>query len=118
MNYPRLAYIATGALLLPGVVIGISLLRSGGTLLYLPANWATLVPPQMFVVILAARYPRLRKRFAPRALILLTALFLLFSYVTSLDPNGAMLWVFYFVSSVLLLIALSALPSSWADRGL
>jgi hypothetical protein len=117
MNYPRLAYVATGALLLPSVVISMPLLRSG-ELLYLSANWAILVLPQLLVVVLAACFPRLRKRFAPRALILVSALFLLFSYVTSLDPNGAMLWVFYFASSILLLVVLAAVPSSWVARGL
>jgi hypothetical protein len=82
----------------------------------LPANWAILVLPQLVVIILAACFPGLRKRFAPRALILLTALFLLF--FISLDANGAMFWVFYLEVSVLLLIVLLVLRPSWAVRGL
>lgn len=117
MNHLRLAHVATAALVLPGILISISLLRSGETLLLLLANWAVLALPQLFVVILAVFFPCLRKQFAPRALILLTALFLIFSYVTSLDPNGSMLWVFYLLSSVLLLMVLSVLPSSRRARG-
>ena len=119
MKNPRLSYLATVTFLLPGVVIGISLLRSGDVSIYLfLGNWAIIVLPQALVAILAVVFPQLRNKFAPRAFVLLTALFLLFSYVTSLDANGAMLWVFYFGLSVLLVIVLFALPPYEKTRGL
>lgn len=105
--------------MLPGVVIGIAQLRSGDVSPYLlMANWAITVLPQALVAVLAIFFPQLRKKFAPRAFVLVTALFLLFYYVTSLGPNGAMLWVFYFGLSVLLLMALFALTFPGGARGL
>jgi len=123
MNKPlKFTCVAIGAILLPGVVIAVSLLRSGerfrDLIEWLPLNWATLVLPQLFVIAVAIFFPQLRK-LATRALILLTVLFLLFSYITSLDPNGPMLWVFYFGLCVLSLVILALFPSSRENtRGL
>ncbi len=114
-NRLKFAYVAIAAVLLPGVVTAVSLLRSGetfhGLVEWLPSNWAIVVVPQMFVVILAIIVPRLRGKFATRALILLTVLFLLFAYITSLDSNGPLLWTFYFGLSIVLMIVLALLPS-------
>ncbi|MBD8897349.1 hypothetical protein [Rhodanobacter sp. DHG33] len=114
-NPLKFAWIAIAALLLPGIVTAVSLLRSGESfqelIEWLPSNWAMVALPQIFVVILARLFPRLRSRFATRALILLTVLFLLFAYITSFDANGALLWIFYFVLSILLLVVLALLPS-------
>jgi hypothetical protein len=119
INQLKFAYVAIAAVLLPGVVVAVSLLRSGeslrGLVEWLPLNWATLVVPQLFVIALAISFPKLRRKFATRALILLTILFLLFSYVTSLDANGPMLWIFYFGSSVFLLAVL-ALLLPWREN--
>jgi hypothetical protein len=115
-NPLKFAYVAIAAVLLPGVVVAVSLLRSGesfqGLVEWLPLNWASVAAPQLFVVAFAIFFPQLRRKFATRALILLTVLFLLFAYVTSLDANGPMLWAFYFGLSVLLLSVLALLPSS------
>jgi hypothetical protein len=115
----KFAYVALAAVLLPGVVVAVSLLWSGesfrGLIDWLPVNWATVAAPQLFVVALAIFFPQLRSKFAARALILLTILFLMFWYMTSLDANGAMLWLFYWGFSVLLLMVLAVLPSSWGN---
>jgi hypothetical protein len=123
INRLKFAYVAIAAVLLPGVVVALSLLRTGesfrGLIDWLPLNWAALAVPQLLVIALAILFPQLRRKYATRALILLTILFLLFTYITSLDPNGPMLWVFYFGFSVLLLVVLALLPSSGENaRGL
>jgi hypothetical protein len=116
INPLKFPYVAIAAVMLPGVVVGVSLLRSGesfrGLIEWVPLNWATVAVPQLFVIAVAILFPQLRRRFATRALVLQTILFLIFWYITSLDPNGPMLWVFYFGFSVLLLMVLALLPSS------
>ena len=119
----KFRYVAVGSVMLPGLVLAASMFRSGETfqelLKWLPINWGLLTLPQLFVIVLAIAFPKATKAFATRALLLLSALFLVFSYVTSLDPNGPMLWIFYFSLSILLLVVLSLLPSSRENpRGL
>ena len=112
-------YVAAGAVMLPGLVLAVETVRSGETFRefnwLLALNWGLLILPQLFVIVLAIIFPKTQSGFATRALIVLSALFLIFAYITSLDPNGPMLWIFYFGLSVVLLPALALFPSPRAN---
>lgn len=108
--------ISTVAVLLPGALIAKSILfaqsttKEGAALIFM--NWALIASPQLLVVGIALVFPSARGRFVARAQIGLSILVGLFLYITSLDANGPMLWVFYFpLSAVWLLVVALTLPS-------
>jgi hypothetical protein len=110
MNNPRrLALIAICALVLPAIFMAATNHDSGVTLredlVLMLGNWLLIELPQLIVIVLATVFPRLRRQFAPRALLLLSVLLASFIFLTSLEANGPMFWVFYFpLSAVLMLV--------------
>jgi hypothetical protein len=122
MSRKRFAFVALAALLLPGALI----LASDGFVIlaasswdvvgFVLLNWALLVSPQLFVLLLALVFPRLRYRFAPIALAALTILVVLFEGVVFWfsDANGPMWFAFYFPLSLLalVLVAIASLPQA------
>jgi hypothetical protein len=104
------------AVLLPAALIAKSILFAQSTAKESAAlffmNWALMASPQLLVVGIALVFAAARGRFATRAQIGLSILVGLFLYVTSLDANGPMLWVFYLpLSALLLLVVAFTLPS-------
>ena len=113
MKSRKLLNIASSSLLIPGLVIGLSIFSSshelGEVIKWLPVNWVIVALPQIFVVIIAILFPKIREKFVSLSLISLTVLFLLFAGITSLGANGSMLWVFYFGLSPLVLAIIAVL---------
>jgi len=70
-------------------------------------NYGFMSAPQILVLIVALVVPLLRQRFAPVALLSLTALVVLFQCIISSASggNGPMLWMFYLPVSLVVLIA-------------
>jgi hypothetical protein len=70
-------------------------------------NYGFMTAPQILVLIAALVVPLLRQRFAPIALLALTALVVLFQCIISSASggDGPMLWVFYPPVSLVVIIA-------------
>jgi hypothetical protein len=120
MNHTsKLVVVAICAVLLPGVFIAATNHTSGTApredLVLLLANWLLTVLPQLAVIALAAVFPRLRRPFALRALVLLSVLLPAFVFLTSLDANGPMLWAFYFPLSAALMLLVGLISTRKAD---
>jgi hypothetical protein len=58
--------------------------------------------PQLVVIGSALVFSSLRMQVATTALVSLSILLLVFCWITSLDANGAMLWMFYYPASAII----------------
>jgi hypothetical protein len=69
---------------------------------YVLSNLISMAAPQRVVIGLALVFPSLRKQIATFALVSLSILLLGFCWITSLDANGAMLWMFYYPAGAII----------------
>jgi hypothetical protein len=111
----RFAVVTFVALLVPGMLLVVSGDRTDfassvweGVSLIL-TNWAFLVSPQLFVLALAIFFPTLRRGYCVVALISLTVLLVFFEGLIFWfsDPNGPLLFGFYFPSSLVVLFVVA-----------
>jgi hypothetical protein len=111
MSKRRFIATALAAILLPGVLAGISagyaeLQKHSSSFLI---NWLLLVSPQLVLLLLAVATPKLRDTWVQTTLIVLTVLVVIFEIVVFWfsDANGPMLLGLYFpLSFVVLAISL------------
>ena len=109
-----------GALLLPALLLFITSVSD--TMTDVMSNWMLMAGPQVVVITMAVVFPSLRVRFATFALASLSILLLTFWWITSprvSGANGAMLWVFYFPASAVIILVAWLLPTrKGKSRGL
>ena len=98
-EHRALIWVSVCALLLPFAI------ATRGPDEYVMSSWIFAAAPQLVVIGLALVFTSLRTQFATVALVSLSLLLLGFLWFTSLDANGAMLWMFYFPASAIIVLA-------------